>query len=638
MSDYSKALKLGQKEYRSCFLRGVHPYLPVLDEMLPPNKQSLGSSVGLIQIPAEFIVGTKTKGRTSAFARNFMPLMEENSEFAMKWKRLCKAHLEEGIRDPIKVYEYMNRYYVEEGNKRISVLKYFGAVNVYAQVTRIMPEKSEDRAVKVYYELVDFFRTSRINFIEFSREGSYAKLSKLLGKKASDSWTDEERSALQSFYHYFRKAFESCGGSSLRCTPADAMLAYLTVYGYPNASEKTSAQLKKELQKIWKDVALQEEEETVGLKLDDVESKSSILPKLPKSFLQVAFVHDKTIQSSGWTASHEMGRRHVDKAFGGQLRTKPYFDALTDPDAVLEQAIRDGNTVIFTTTPRLLPASVRAAINHPEVTILNCSLNVSHKSIRTYYARIYEAKFVIGAIAGALADNDRIGYICDYPIFGMIAGVNAFALGAQMVNPRAKVYLEWSTINGSKAAVNRLREKGIDLISFQDMARVDSEYHSSFGLVQMEGDTQINLAMPIWHWGVYYEKLIRRIIDKTYKSDDSVTPRALNYYWGIAEDVVELIYSDHLPDATRKLAENLRKAVVAGAFRPFSTPFTSQEGVLIKGGGDTALTPEQIIRMDDLAENIIGSIPTFKELDDDSKGVVDLVGVKKVVDTKEEAE
>lgn len=39
-------------------------------------------------------------------------------------------------------------------------------------------------------------------------------------------------------------------------------------------------------------------------------------------------------------------------------------------------------------------------------------------------------------IAGALAENDRIAYIADYPIYGMIANINAFALGASFTNPR----------------------------------------------------------------------------------------------------------------------------------------------------------------------------------------------------------
>jgi len=40
---------------------------------------------------------------------------------------------------------------------------------------------------------------------------------------------------------------------------------------------------------------------------------------------------------------------------------------------------------------------------------------------------------------GAIAENDRIGYIADYPIYGVPASINAFALGARLTNPRTKV-------------------------------------------------------------------------------------------------------------------------------------------------------------------------------------------------------
>ena len=47
-----------------------------------------------------------------------------------------------------------------------------------------------------------------------------------------------------------------------------------------------------------------------------------------------------------------------------------------------------------------MQASFRAAVEHPEAVIMNCSLNLSHRYVRSYYARMYEAKFIIGAIAG----------------------------------------------------------------------------------------------------------------------------------------------------------------------------------------------------------------------------------------------
>ena len=34
----------------------------------------------------------------------------------------------------------------------------------------------------------------------------------------------------------------------------------------------------------------------------------------------------------------------------------------------------------------------------------------------------------MGAVAGAMAENDRIAYVEDYPIYGSIANINAFAL------------------------------------------------------------------------------------------------------------------------------------------------------------------------------------------------------------------
>ena len=110
----------------------------------------------------------------------------------------------------------------------------------------------------------------------------------------------------------------------------------------------------------------------------------------------------------------------------GQIKTSAYFYALErDPLAVIKQAIDQGNTTIFTTSPRLLPAALKAAVEHPEVTVFNCSLNQSHRYIRAYYPRMYEVKFIIGAMAGTLAGNDPVGYLCDYPIFGQIAGINA---------------------------------------------------------------------------------------------------------------------------------------------------------------------------------------------------------------------
>ena len=626
---YKEAQKKAEKEFRACTARGEYPCLLVLDDFIPAERLSRGIDMGMAQVPMEFIVGTRTSGRTHAFARNFMPLLSEDSEFAAKWQSLCRAHLAEGIRDAIKVYEYMNRYYVEEGNKRVSVLKFFGADSVYAHIIRILPERSDTKEARLYEELIEFERYSGVNYIEFSKPGSYAKLQQLLGKGAGESWNDEDRAAFAASYYYFRQAYEAKGGKKLALTVGDAMLAFIRVYGYQGL-RGAPAQTKKLVAKVWEEITLQQEEDPIDVRLTPEDKKPGLLTKVlsvgEKKETKVAFIHDKNPAESGWTRGHEEGRAHVQRVFGDRMRMTAYFDAMADdPSKVIETAIAEGNTIVFTTSPRLLSAALRSAVEHPEVTILNCSLNKPHRYIRTYYARMYEAKFVIGAIAGAMTEDGRIGYLCDYPIFGQIAGINAFALGVQMVNPRAKVVLEWSAVGGAHEARKRLTQRGIRLISSQDLAKQGEDSRSNFGLFKMTDEGRETLAVPVWQWGTYYESIIRRIQDKSFQAEYAESDKALNYYWGMSAGVIGLRCSEKVPAGTRRMAELLQDSIKANLLRPFKGEFWTQDGQELDG----ELTPEQIIGMDYLAQNVEGAIPAYDELNETGKATVDMVGVER---------
>lgn len=626
---YRNALKLGQKERRHCVSQGRYPYLPVLEEIVSKEQLLTGVRLGLMQIPAEFIVGTKTAARTNTFARNFMPLAEERTEFADKWETLCQSHLREGIRDPIKVYEYVNRFYVEEGNKRVSVLKFFDAVSIPAEVIRIYPPKNGSKEVKCYEEFLDFYKCSKINYIEFSRPGSYCLLQKLLGKAPDEIWTEDDRSVFQAAYYYFKHLYNTIGGNKLRVSASDAMLSYIQIYGYDALRSKSSAEMKEALLKIWEEFELLQEDQIIDLKTDpEEETKQNLLHRMFKDEIKaerVAFIYDKSPSDSGWIYGHELGRQHVQKVFGKEVITTGYESTMfKTPEEAIQQAIKDCNTIIFTTSPKLLKASLSAAIEHPEKLILNCSLNKPHRYIRTYYARMYEVKFIIGAIAGIMTDNNKIGYLCDYPIYGQIAGINAFAMGVQMVNPNAKVYLEWSSTHGAHVAIARLRKKGINIISSKDFASLESD-EPTFGLFKFDENGKTNLAMPLWHWGVYYEKLIRSFMNRTIQWEYEESNRALNYYWGMSAGVVELICSNKLPEGVQKLAELLKDSICSGLCRPFCGPFRAQNGDVIDKDRQ-GLNFEQIITMDWLAENIEGSIPTYEELNDDGRATVESAG------------
>ena len=108
MEEYAKALKLAQKELRDLQAAGKHTHPAVLDELLSKNGTETVLSIGLVDIPTERIVGTKSAGRVTAFTATFRPLLDAKSEFGSKWISLCAAHLgSTGITDPIQCFEYL---------------------------------------------------------------------------------------------------------------------------------------------------------------------------------------------------------------------------------------------------------------------------------------------------------------------------------------------------------------------------------------------------------------------------------------------------------------------------------------------------------------------------------------------------
>ena len=629
IEEYIKAYKMGKKEYQSRMLRGLKPTLEVLDDILPGKGTLSEVPLGLVQIPVDQIVGTKTYGRSEAFASNFMPILRENTEFAIKWAHLCTAHENEGIREPIKAYEYMNKFYVEEGNKRVSVMKFFGVVSTPAIVTRVVPKRTEEKENKIYYDYMDFYDKTKINYIWFSEEGRFAKLLEAVGKSEDEEWNDEDRLDFNSVYSRFNGEYRARGGEKLSITAGDAFLSFITLYGYEALKDKTTSELKALITKSWEEFKLLEEDKEVDLKMDPGKEKKPILSRLlpisaPK--LKVAFIYEKTATSSAWTYAHELGRMHLEQKFPEEVSTIYYDNTTLDNiEERIEDAIQQGCNIVFTTTPSFVPASVKAAIAHPDIRILSCSVNTSHRYIRTYYARMHEAKFLMGAIAGAMAENNKIAYIADYPIYGAIANINAFALGAKMINPRAKVYLEWSTKKEGNVIEN-IRQLQPMCVSGKDMV-IPEEASRYFGLYRLDGEVPHNLAMPLWHWGKFYEQLIQTIMDGTWKYDDNPsTMQAINYWWGMSSGVVDVICSQNLPIGTKRLVDLLKNTICTGEFNPFSGVLYSQEGV-VQNNPNKSLTPEEILTMDWLAENVVGSIPKEEELQEASRPVISQQGI-----------
>ena len=635
MTEYERAQKLGTRDYREAISAGRYPYLPVLDDILENARVEAQLPVGVVEIPLEPIVGTKTAGRTAAFASNFMPLLGMDTEFAGKWVNLCRAHVEEGIRDPIRCYEYLGRFYVQEGNKRVSVLKHFGAANVTASVIRVVPQYADNPDIRRYFDFMAFYALSGIYEVQLAQEGGYAKLQAAMGKKAQEEWTDDDRANIRSLLTRVGKAYRDHGGSRMRLSAGDVLVVLLQLYDYQTLLDDTPAGLAAKLDAAWDDVLALERPDAKQVSTSPAAPPEKpllqrILPvKRPAgtAALKVAFVNERSPATSTWTNAHEFGRTQVDQVFAGQVTTAVYNGAEQGKNDVqlIEQAIADGATLIFTTTPKLAAASLRAAVRHPEVRILNCSMDLPYASIRTYYSRIYEAKFITGAIAGAMAANDRVGFVASYPMLGMPADINAFALGARMTNPRVKVEVQWTCLPGDP--LKAFTAKGITVISGRDTPAPGHPSHE-YGIFQIKpGGVLQDLASPFWHWGQFYEHVVRSVLDGSWNKEKSGTDgKVVNYWWGMNSGVIDVLFSRELPHDLRHLASLLRSGIISGAIDLFATRIVAQDGSL-KNDGLHGFSPEEILHMDWLCDAVEGHIPEYDELTEEARPMYRVQGI-----------
>ena len=631
--EYALALRQGQKEYRELLMTNRSPHPAVLDDILPEGSAETVVDVGLVEIPAERIVGTKSAGRITAFTASFRPLLDNKSEFAIKWINLCKAHLgETGITDPILCYEYLGNFYVQEGNKRVSVLRHFDAPRIPGTVKRILPPVSDDPRIRAYYEFTEFYKTSKLYTVQFRRPGDYAKLLSHLGKKSGEVWTDAEKRTFNAYFHYFLDAFSALNFADEDVLPEEALLLWLELYPFQDLGRLSAAELKKSVAALRKDMVSstkKEEAVKVQTKAEDT-TKANLLERIISGHdhLNVAFVHQLSPSVSSWVLGHEEGREHLESVFGDRVTIRSYYDASSSEMAeqCIEQAVADGAQVVFTTAPPLSRATLKAAVKYPKVRFLNCSVDQPYTSIRTYYGRMYEAKFITGAIAGAMAQNNRIGYIASYPIFGVPASINAFALGAQMTNPRAQIELRWSCVSGTPQA--DMLADGIRVLSNRDAPTQSKMFldFCNYGtyLMNDRGDL-IPLGTPTWVWGKFYEFVIRSIFAGGWKREKGESS-ALNYWLGMDSGVIGVNLSDKLPEGVRQMANLLRRGLEDGTLDPFCRRIVAQDGT-VKNDSTHRFTPEELLHMDWFCDNIIGGIPPFEDILPISETMVRELGI-----------
>jgi hypothetical protein len=133
------------------------------------------------------------------------------------------------------------------------------------------------------------------------------------------------------------------------------------------------------------------------------------------------------------------------------------------------------------------------------------------------------------------------------------------------------------------------------------------------------------IGSPVWLWGKFYENVLGSIFAGTWDKDKD-TPRAVNYWWGMNSGVIDVELSEHLPEGLKALARMLRSNIQNGTLDPFGRRIVAQDGT-VKNDGSKTFTPDEVLRMDWLCDNVIGSIPQFDEIEPFAHSIVRQLGI-----------
>ena len=623
MDHYGKARREGLRVYQAAIQANADPYLPALEERVPALSALSRLSLGIITIPLDRVIGSVSKGRSYAFADGFLPILEGGSEFAAKWEHLCESVEQSGVNQPVTVLEYLGYYDVIEGNKRVSVMKYLNARDIEADVTRVYPPQSDDPEIVSYYEYCDFCKETGLYAIFFSRPGSYQKLLSLPGIRAGEKWTEDEILSLRKLYHYFAECYltQTRGKPVQPC--GDAFLIYLIAFGYEDVKDDDLDKTAERIRLMSREFELRDGR--VNLVMEQVDAPVPLISALFRpSKIKAAFLFNRTREDSAWNYWHNLGRLEAEEKLEGKLETTACIvPSRSDFAEVVDRLIADGYTAIFATSPVMLNSAIEPALEHPEVRFLCCSLLSNYTNIRTYYIRFYEAKFLLGLAAGILSPNGKIGYIADFPIYGAPAAANAFALGARMVNPQARIYLNWFSASWFNSE-SPFEDPEIQVICNRDITAPNRDARD-YGLYLRNGSEITNMATLVPRWGLFYRMMAERILNGTFNQTESKAD-VTNYWWGLGSSIVDVAFSSRFDPYAARTIHHFREQLREGSFSPFEGELQDQNGIL-RCEADRRLTPAEILCMDYLADNIVGTLPELDELIESAQPLVRLQGI-----------
>ena len=235
-------------------------------------------------------------------------------------------------------------------------------------------------------------------------------------------------------------------------------------------------------------------------------------------FIMLGGIHD-----AGWNASQYEAIRQVCDQMGMELLVKQHIRENTGECTQAVRELADAGAGMIFLSSYSYSAEVKDFVKeYPHIAFGTNSAEYHAKNMTSYFVRMYQARYLAGAIAGMRTRTGIVGYVAAMPNSEVRRGINAFALGVQRVNPQAKVLVAWtwSWQDEPKEAENarKLAAAGADVLTYHQDERTVADtakeldvdfigYHEAF-----DDDSPHNLTSVVCRWEIYYMDMIRRYL------------------------------------------------------------------------------------------------------------------------------
>jgi simple sugar transport system substrate-binding protein len=328
--------------------------------------------------------------------------------------------------------------------------------------------------------------------------------------------------------------------------------------------------------------------------------------------LKVGFIYLGPVGDFGWTYQHDIARKAAVEKFGDKIKTTFVENVAEGPDSekVLNDLANSGHKLIFATSFGYMNYVLNSAKKHKAVFYEHATGYKRAENVSTYNIRFYQARYVQGVIAGKLSKAGLAGYVGSVPVPEVVQCINAFMLGMQSINPKARLKFvlinSWYDPPKEGDAAKALIDQGCDIITqhtdspapLQAAASRDIKaFGQSTDMSKFAPTTELTASTDVW--GPYYIKRIEDVLGGTWKSTDT--------WGGFDSGMLAMSPFTNMPPDVAALATATVADITSGKNKVFVGPIMDQSGA-VKVAAGTAMDDGALSAMQWLVQGVDGKL------------------------------